>query len=151
MNIFISLSAFLYGVFTNYRHATTCPLLWWWYNNVTTWTTFKLLQKSSDCSETKLCLNLKPSFGVSQTQQTQLWLLVSGLQLTGSAPFNDKKLTVVINNAQQVLIINHRNVFIHLPWAWPAPFRVLSFPAALHSRQVEQCLAASSISAFIVT
>ena len=56
-------------------------------------------------------------FWVSQTQQIQPWLLISGLWLTDSPPFHDKKFALIIYNAQQILIINHKDICTkHLPW-----------------------------------
>ena len=47
--------------------------------------------------------------------------------LTGFQPFYDWRLAVVIYNAQQIFIINHKNMYTnHLPWPGLEPHRVLS-------------------------
>ena len=40
--------------FTNFIHASTCPLLWWWYNEKYACSMFRLLQNVLNLSEMKL-------------------------------------------------------------------------------------------------
>ena len=45
---------FLGVQFTNFIHASTCPLLWWWYDDENTCSIFRPLQKVLNLSEMKL-------------------------------------------------------------------------------------------------
>ena len=40
--------------FTNFIHASTCPLLWWWYDDENVYSMFRLLQNILNLSEMKL-------------------------------------------------------------------------------------------------
>ena len=138
---------FLIIHFTNFLHASTCPLLLSWFDDVMTWSMFRCLQNSC-----KICAYIwNQYFGLAKLSEYRFACLNQVFGQHALHHLHKWELTVGIYNAHQISLLIKKIFAKYLPQPGWHLMGVV-FPCSCifwYSRQVNQCFTAFSIPAFI--